>query len=126
MHPEHRTPRSSRSMRAVSLSLLLLLACDEVQETPFVQKSDEPEPRWRIDINRVRDGIYLPYRPRCTDEVRIGHTVEFRNFLPEVPANVTTIAGPAPLYSPNLVRPYNYVGPADPENMLCDVETPDG
>jgi hypothetical protein len=113
-------------MRAVSLCLLLLLACDEVQETPFVQKSDDTEPRWRVDINRVRDGIYLPYRPRCTDEVRIGHTVEFRNFLPEVPANVTTISGPAPLYSPNLVRPYNYVGPTDPENTLCDVQTPEG
>jgi hypothetical protein len=113
-------------MRFASACLLLLFACDEMQSTPFVQTSDEAEPRWRIDINRVRDGIYLSYRPRCMDEVRIGHTVEFRNFLPDVPANVTSISAPSPLYSPNLVRPYNFVGPDDPSNTLCDVETEEG
>lgn len=114
-------------MRAdrAGLALLTLLACDpieQLQQTPFVEKSADEEPRWRIDINRVRDGVFVPYRPRCTDEVRIGHTVEFRNFLPEIPTNVTGIAGPAPLYSPNLVRPYNYVGPEDPDNTLCDLQ----
>src|SRR5262245_46518604 len=94
-------------MRAASL-FLLLAACEQPQGTPFVQASVDAEPRWRVDLNRVRDGVYLPYRPRCTDEVGIGHTVEFRNFLPDVPTNVTGIAGPEPIYSPNLVRPYNF------------------
>ncbi len=114
-------------MRIANVSLLLfgLLGCDSIegfQSAPFVQKSADAQPRWRFDLNRVRDGVFVTYRPRCTDEVRLGHTVEFRNFLPEIPTNVTTIAGPVPLYSPNLVRPYQYIGPEDPENDLCTVE----
>jgi hypothetical protein len=117
--------RLAREVRALLGPAVLLLACDpigELQGTPFVEKSAAAEARWRIDINRVRDGVFVPYRPRCTDELRIGDTVEFRNFLPDVPANVTGIASPAPLYSPNLVRPYNYVGERDPANTLCDLE----
>jgi hypothetical protein len=97
-------------------------ACDpiaEFQQQPFVQKSADAEPRWTVDINRVQDGVFAAYRPRCF-QVRKGHTVEFRNFLPEIATNVTGLDGPAPLYSPNLVRPYQYVGPDDPDNPLCE------
>ncbi len=114
--------------RLTAGALLVCAACagDEFQETPFIQASAEAEPRWTVDINRVTDGIYRSYRPRCMDSVRGGHTVEFRNYMPEVPTNVTSIAGPEPLYSPNLVRPYNYVGPDDEENTLCEVVAEDG
>ena len=105
--------------------LVLACACSPIEDfaaTPFVQKSIDEAPRWRIDINRIRDGIYRSYAPRCTDQVRIGHVVEFRNFNPEIAANVSTISGPTPLYSPNLKRPYNYVASDDPKNDLCDSE----
>jgi hypothetical protein len=36
-----------------------------------------------------------------------GHIIEFRNYLPDVATNVTALDAPAPLFSPNLVRPYN-------------------
>jgi hypothetical protein len=77
-------------------------------------------------MHRVLDGVYRTYRPRCIDSVRVGHTVEFRNFNPDAAANVTAIAAPKsapPLYSPNLVVPYNYVGRNDPENELCEVQS---
>ncbi|MCA9556327.1 MAG: hypothetical protein KC933_40255 [Myxococcales bacterium] len=109
---------------AIALALAApTLACDpieEFQQAPFVQKSAEAEPRWTVDINRVQDGVFAAYRPHCF-EIRKGHTVEFRNFLPEIATNVTGLeGGPAALYSPNLVRPYQYRGPDDPENPLCD------
>lgn len=104
-------------------------ACEPLGElvpVPRVQKSAAPEPRERIDINRIRDGIFRPYAPRCIDDVRPGQTVEFRNFLPDVPANVTGVSGPEPLYSPNLVRPYQYVSATDPSNTLCNIEGAEG
>lgn len=105
-----------------------LLACDSArhQSTPPVQHSAAAPPRWTVDLKRVLDGVFRVYRPRCLDTVRVGHTVEFRNFLPDVPTNVTSISGPEPLYSPNLVRPYNYVSPDDPENTLCKTRAADG
>lgn len=98
-----------------------IVACDPIasfQSNPFVQPSATEEPRWTVDVNRVVNGIYSSYRPRCLD-VRQGQTIEFRNFLVDVPTNITAVAAPATLYSPNLVRPYNYVGPSDEENPLC-------
>lgn len=104
-------------MRAVLLGSLCLalplgLACDQApQSQPYVQDSAKASPRWTVDLDRVLDGVYRPYRPRCMDSVRIGHTVEFRNYQPMVSADVTAIGSPQgaePLYSPNLVRPYNY------------------
>lgn len=109
---------------ALCASLALVAACDSsrFQQTPFIQDSASESPRWTVDINRVRDGVFHTYAPMCTDDVRLGHTVEFRNFLPEVPTNVTSISSPEGvyLYSPNLVRPYNYVAADDPDNDLCD------
>jgi hypothetical protein len=109
-------------------ALFFAAACEplsELRTTPPIQASSTESPRWQIDINRVANGIFRSYAPRCLDGVRAGHTVEFRNFLPNVPANVTSISGPEPLYSPNLVRPYNYVSPTDPANTLCDVSQGD-
>lgn len=110
----------------ISLGLALAqvtCACDPItsfQRTPFVEKSNEDAPRRIVDMNRIQSGVYRPTSPRCL-YVRLGHTVEFRNFLPSVPANVTGISGPDALYSPNLVRPYQYVPPNDPQNELCEV-----
>lgn len=104
------------------LAVAIAGACDPIedfQDQPFVMASVDAEPRWTVDINRVRDGVFVPYRPRCR-EIRVGQTVEFRNFLPRVPANVTGLETPAPLFSPNLVWPYNYVGPEDEANDACD------
>lgn len=105
------------------LPLLSSVACspENLSGNEFVQASVDETPRWRMDINRVMNGIYRPLFPRCNDKIRPGHTVEFRNFLPEVPANVTSISAPetAALYSPNLVRPYNYVSASNPENTAC-------
>lgn len=101
-------------------------AADEFQETPYVQDSATAAPRWTVDINRVVDGIFRAYRPRCMDRVRVGQTVEFRNYAPTLAANVTSIAGPEPLYSPTLRRPYNYVAADDPNNTACDVTADDG
>lgn len=99
---------------------------EDFQEDPAVQASAARKPRWTVDINRVRDGVFRPYAPRCLDSVRLGQTVEFRNFLPTIACNVTGIAGPAPLYSPNLVEPYNYTGSDDPSNDLCEATGEDG
>lgn len=111
--------------------LLLSLGCAEAedQDAPFVMQSATENPRWTIDINRVLDGVYRNYRPRCIDTVRSGHTVEFRNFAPDLPANVTSISTPqdsGSLYSPNLVVPYNYVGRDDPDNQVCEILAEDG
>lgn len=123
--------RRTRRVDALLVPVLLaLLGCAEVedQDTPFVQKSAKASPRWTIDINRVLDGVYRNYRPRCIDTVRVGHTVEFRNFAPDLPANVTSIATPegaGALYSPNLIVPYNYVGRDDENNDLCEARAED-
>lgn len=112
---------------ARAAALAALAGCGEpAHETPAVQDSAAAPARWVVDINRIRDGVFRPFAPRCLDKVRPGQTVEFRNYMPSVPANVTGIAGPEPLYSPNLVRPYNYVGPDDPENDLCETRRADG
>jgi len=110
------------------LVLAMSVGCtaDQLQETPFVQHSASSSPRWTIDLNRVLDGVFRTYRPRCIDTVRQGHTVEFRNFMPDVPGNVSTLSGPDTLYSPNLQAPYNYVSRTAEENKLCEVNGSDG
>ena len=95
---------------------------DKIPEDVFlVQDSSTKIPEWTIDINRVRNSVYRSYAPRCLDTVRIGQTLEFRNFMPDVPSNVSSIAGPSPLYSPNLIKPYNLISETDASNTLCDV-----
>lgn len=114
------------------LAMVLVLTCggvacepsEEFQHTPFVQDSSGAEARWVVDISRIQAGVLRGYAPRCIDTVRVGETVEFRNFTPSNACNVSSIAGPATLYSPNLVRPYNYVAADDAINTLCDVVDP--
>lgn len=116
-------------MKPITLVLALtLFACQSgtFQDSPFVQKSVTDSPRWTIDLKRILDGVYRTYRPRCMDSVRVGHTIEFRNFLPDIPTNITSIAGPQTLYSPNLTRPYNYISADDPDNTLCKSKASDG
>lgn len=118
-----------KSLAPSLAGLALLAACEPIadfQTQPFVQASVDEAPRWQVFLNRIRDGIARGYQPVCLDSVRPGHVVEFMNFNPEIPANVTSIAGPAPLYSPNLVRPYNYVASDDPANELCDTQGASG
>jgi hypothetical protein len=115
----------------LSLAASVLGACGrgEPQEQPVVLDSASAKARWTVDLNRVLDGVFRSYRPRCIDSVRIGQTVEFRNWNPEISANVTSLAQPpdsATLFSPNLVRPYNYVGRDDPDNKLCEQGGPGG
>lgn len=84
---------------------------------PLVTPSAKEGARWQVDLHRVIDGIYRTYGRRCLDTVRVGHTVEFRNYNPELAANVTAISQPegaAALYSPNMMRPYNYVEGDEP------------
>ena len=115
-------------LTVLSLWSLLCGCAGEARDSqgPAIQDSTDKTPRWQVDINRVRDGVLRTHSPGCLDELQIGHTVEFRNFMPEIPTNVTGLSGPAPLYSPNLVRPYRYVGPEDPSNTLCDREQDGG
>ncbi|MDH5672163.1 MAG: hypothetical protein OEZ06_08440 [Myxococcales bacterium] len=121
--------------RKQALPLMLLFCClvgcapESSQDQPFVQHSAEQSARWTVDLNRVLDGVYRTYRPRCLDKVGLGHTVEFRNFAPQIPANVSSLASPegaTPLFSPNLVRPYNYVGRSDSDNDICETRGDDG
>ncbi|MBI2375601.1 MAG: hypothetical protein HYV07_16520 [Deltaproteobacteria bacterium] len=116
-------------IRQLTVGLAFALAACEPLESlrpgPRVMPSADTAARHQIFVNRVRDGVYRSIQPRCLDTVRVGQTVEFLNMSPEVPANVTSIAGPT-LYSPNLVRPYNYVGPEDPANPFCDSDGPEG
>jgi len=115
----------------IGVALLFAAAgCDSSPflDAPAVQASDDGEPRHKISLNRVINGRFRAYLPRCLDGVRPDDVVEFRNFLTEVPTNVTSISAPdgAVLYSPNLVRPYNYVGTDSPDNDLCDVVDGEG
>jgi hypothetical protein len=92
-----------------------------------VQDSAKGSPRVSVSFNRIIDGRYRTIAPTCigqryTVQVPEGtavfpragglsmlpeQIVEFRNYQPDVPTNVTSLSSPAPLFSPNLVRPYN-------------------
>ena len=101
-----------------------------------VQDSAEGAPRVSVALNRISAGLYRTIAPTCIGQrylvrapastpggplgpasepfvaegglaMRPGQIVEFRNYQPDVPANVTSLSAPAPLFSPNLVRPYN-------------------
>ncbi|WNG58268.1 hypothetical protein F0U59_28655 [Archangium gephyra] len=93
-----------------------------------VQDSAKGAPRITVSLNRTIDGRYRTITPTCIGprfmvDVPEGSTaaftrtgglsmlpeqiVEFRNYQPEVPTNITSLSSPSPLFSPNLVRPYN-------------------
>ena len=87
-----------------------------------------------IDGDRIYRGCGLGLKA-CSNEkhcpvhdkfLEIDHTVEFRNFMPDVPSNVSTLSGPDTLYSPNLPAPYNYVSRTVDENTLCVTNAADG
>jgi hypothetical protein len=114
-----------RARLVLSLLALSLAACKgPASEEPSVQDSARGEPRATVSINRILSGRYRAIAPACIGQqyrirgingiepatglpMRPGHIVEFRNYLPDVPTNVTALESPAPLFSPNLVRPYN-------------------
>ncbi len=119
-------------MRACFTSLLVALclaACKGQVPEDFqpIQDSASGTPRVSVSINRIISGRYRAIAPACigqqyqvqvapeADEferagglsMKPGQIVEFRNYQPEVATNVTALSSPAPLFSPNLVRPYN-------------------
>ncbi len=112
------------------LALCLVAACKGPQDTtPPVQDSDPGQPRAIVSFNRALAGRYRAISPSCIGQqyritpgavdpaaglpMRPGHIVEFRNYQPDVPTNVTALAAPKSIFSPNLVRPYNMATEAD-------------
>lgn len=114
-----------RARLVLPLLALCLAACKgPASDQPSVQDSAKGEPRALISINRILAGRYRAIAPSCIGQqyrirggigiepasglpMRPGQIAEFRNYLPDVPTNVTSLDAPAPLFSPNLVRPYN-------------------
>jgi hypothetical protein len=107
---------------------LCLAACKGPLPEDFrpVQDSAKGEPRVSVSLNRILSGRYRTIAPMCIGQqylvqppagepvqpagglaMRPGQIVEFRNYQPEVPTNITSLSAPAPLFSPNLVKPYN-------------------
>ncbi len=108
-----------------------LAACKGPESTvPPVQFSADAPAKVTVSLNRIISGQYRTIAPLCVGQryritlpsgetpgaidrasglpLRPGETAEFRNYMPDVPSNVTSLnADPAPMYSPNLVRPYN-------------------
>lgn len=107
---------------------LCLAACKGPLPEDFrpVQDSAKGEPRVSVSLNRILSGRYRAISPTCIGQqylvrppagepvqptgglaMRPGQVVEFRNYQPEVSTNITSLSAPAPLFSPNLVKPYN-------------------
>jgi hypothetical protein len=107
---------------------LCLAACKGPLPEDFrpVQDSAKGEPRVSVSLNRIISGRYRTIAPMCIGQqyvvrvssgepiqpagglaMRPGQIVEFRNYQPDVPSNITSLSAPAPLFSPNLVKPYN-------------------
>ena len=107
---------------------LCLAACKGPYPEDFrpIQDSAEGEPRVSVSLNRIIAGYYRTIAPMCIGQLYVmhpaagapitlaggvsvnpGQSVEFRNYQPEVPTNITSLSAPASLFSPNLVRPYN-------------------
>ncbi len=115
-----------RARLALCLALLLT-ACKGPTPSDFqpVQDSAEGTPRISVSMNRIISGRYRTIAPTCIGQqyvvsnpadiqpagglsMRPGQIVEFRNYQPDVPTNVTSLSSPSPLFSPNLVKPYNF------------------
>jgi hypothetical protein len=115
-----------RARLALCLALLLT-ACKGPTPSDFqpVQDSAEGTPRISVSMNRIISGRYRTIAPTCIGQqyvvsnpadiqpagglsMRPGQIVEFRNYQPDVPTNVTSLSSPSALFSPNLVKPYNF------------------
>lgn len=105
---------------------LCLSACKGPTPEDFrpIQDSAKGDPRVSVSLNRILSGYYRAIAPACIGQqyvmrdpsgiqlagglsMRPGQIVEFRNYQPEVPTNITSLSAPASLFSPNLVKPYN-------------------
>jgi hypothetical protein len=116
--------------RLVLAFALCLAACKGPTPEDFrpVQESAKGNPRVSVSLNRITAGLYRAIAPACIGQqytlrtttggptdiqpagglsILPGQVVEFRNYQPEVPSNVTSLSAPAALFSPNLVKPYN-------------------
>ena len=107
--------------------VLCLAACKETPPVGFqpVQDSATGAARVSVALNRTTNGLYRSIAPFCIGQrygeqgpspfattglaINPGQIVEFRNYQPDAPSNVTSLTAPAPLFSPNLVKPYNIV-----------------
>ncbi len=118
-----------RTTALVALALAMAGCKGPTSDVPEVQASAEAAPRVTVSLNRIVMGQYRTITPLCVGQryridlpeggspgsiqpasglpLRPGDTAEFRNYLPTVPANVTALDAPAPMFSPNLVTPYN-------------------
>ncbi len=116
-------------MRArLLLAFALCLAACKSPPADFqpVQDSAKGTPRISVSLNRIISGRYRAISPSCIGQqytvrgapaaefprasglsMRPEQIVEFRNYQPDVSTNVTSLSSPSPLFSPNLVRPYN-------------------
>ncbi|MET0406538.1 MAG: hypothetical protein ABW123_29240 [Cystobacter sp.] len=101
-----------------------------------VQDSAPGAARVSVAFNRITAGRYRAVAPTCIGQryalrvpagdggtpvedggtalplegglaMKPGQVVEFRNYQPDIPTNVTSLSAPSTLFSPNLVRPYN-------------------
>lgn len=85
--------------------LLVGTACQAQFEGPYVAPSSTPDPNGRVVAIPRSGGWGTP----CL-VVQAGQTVEWRNFAPEVPVNITSLGQPAELFSPSLVPPLPTTG----------------
>lgn len=125
--------RSLPILAALSIALFAQGCKGPESLVPPVQESSKAAPRSGlvISLNRIISGHYRTIAPFCVGQryrigsdgveaaaglpIRPGDTAEFRNYMPGIPANVTSVnattgggGGPPPMFSPNLVAPYNF------------------
>jgi hypothetical protein len=129
--------------RLATCLALLLAACKGPLPEDFrpIQDSAAGNARIAVSMNRIISGRYRTIAPTCVGQqyvvsdatniqpagglsMRPGQIVEFRNYQPEVPTNVTSLSAPAPLFSPNLVKPYNTATEADETYSFWRYEFP--
>ncbi|MGM0576067.1 MAG: hypothetical protein ACQEXJ_10100 [Myxococcota bacterium] len=87
-----------------ALAALIALSsagCATEVDRPVVQPSSTASPGGRI-VQITEEG---EFSPTCMS-IRTGQTVEWRNFSPDIPTNVTSLGEPVELFSPSLVPPY--------------------
>lgn len=120
------------ALATLGLATLVFATSCKGPETgvPAVQSSSDRPARTTVSLNRIIAGRYRSIAPSCVGQryvitapapgnpgtvapgtglpIRTGDTVEFRNYMPDIPANITALEAPAAMFSPNLIRPYNF------------------
>ncbi|MSP91730.1 MAG: hypothetical protein EXR79_07995 [Myxococcales bacterium] len=98
--------RSTRAaIAAFAVASVVASGCAAEFEGPYVATSTAPDPGGRVVAIPRSGGWGTP----CL-VVEVGQTVEWRNFAPQVPVNVTSLGVPPELFSPSLVPPLPTTG----------------